>query len=180
MYADDRLVSCARMYVCEPCLRRKRPKAPRVAALPTARSFNEVVDVDTFHVVWRGKRRLIYSIMDECSRYEVGVVLRNEKAKAEIKALEKYWIQVFGTPKKLRFDLSGDHQSQKFQEYLATKGMKAAIVARDAHHMLGILERNHQVRRDQIQIYHNMHKEDNLKFVVRLTCEQRNRLRNIP
>ena len=53
MGCDDIFVQCARMFVCEPCLKRRRPKSLRVAALPKATYFNEVVDADTFYVMWK-------------------------------------------------------------------------------------------------------------------------------
>ena len=52
MNADDRLVSCARIYICEICPKRQRPKAVRIARIPKDRGFNDTIDIDTFHVNW--------------------------------------------------------------------------------------------------------------------------------
>ena len=42
-----------------------------------------------------------------------------------------------------------------------------------------MLERNHQVRREQLSIYKKLHKDDSLRKAVRITCPQPNRLRNV-
>ncbi|CAK0792453.1 unnamed protein product [Prorocentrum cordatum] len=179
MNADDRLVSCARIYICEICLKRQRPKPVRIARIPKDRGFNDTIDIDTFHVKWNDKHKLIFTIMDESSRYEVDTVVPDEKAKTEIKAIEKNWINWAGVPVRIRADQSGAHVSEEFSEWCDTRQIKLQLIPRDAHHRLGILERNHQVRREQIAKYHEDRPDDSLKVTVRVTCDMRNRLRNV-
>ena len=57
MQAQESWVKCARLYQCEDCLKRQRPKAVRVATLPRAKTFNETVDTDNFHILWKNERR---------------------------------------------------------------------------------------------------------------------------
>ena len=45
--------------------------------------------------------------------------------------------------------------------------------------MLGMLERNHAVRREQIAKYADQRPDDDLETAVRMTCAQRNRLRGV-
>ncbi len=61
------------------------------AALSTAASFNDTIDIDVFHLLWKDEKKLILTIMDEYSRYEVDVVLERESAQDEIQALEDGW-----------------------------------------------------------------------------------------
>ena len=49
MQADPGWIACARVYTCEYCLSRQRCKSVRVASLPRATSFNQVLDIDVFH-----------------------------------------------------------------------------------------------------------------------------------
>ena len=42
-----------------------------------------------------------------------------------------------------------------------------------------MLERNHQVRREQLALYHDKHPRDNLRKSLRITCEARNWLRGV-
>ena len=179
MKADELFVQCARLFLCEACLRRQRPKRMRVASLPRASYFNEVVDADTFFLIWKGKKKKIFSIMCENSRYEVDAVIKRELAKNEIKIFEKQWLSWAGAMHTLRVDSSGAHMGDEFAEWCRSRGIRLVLIPRDAHHELGMLERNHQVRREQIAIYHDMHPEDSLKVAVRVTQQQRNRLRNV-
>ena len=75
MNADEDWVSCATLYQFEECLKRQRPLAVKVVALPRASYFNEVVDTDIFQVIWRGNQRLIMSMFDENSRFDVDAVI---------------------------------------------------------------------------------------------------------
>ena len=68
---------------------------------------------------------------------------------------------------------------QEFKDWAEARGIKMQLIAKDAHHQLGMLERNHQVRREQITIYGATHKKDTLRQAGGMTCSQRNRLRNV-
>ena len=116
--------------------------------MPRATYFNEIVETDVFQIMWRGVKRFIMSILDENSRFEVDVVIRKERAKIEIKVLERHWIQWAGPMKVLRLDMSGSHMSHVFREWAGGQGIRLDMIPKDAHHRLWILERNHQVRRE--------------------------------
>ena len=82
---DEHIIKCARCFMCE---ERQRPKAVRIAALPRALYFNQIIDMGVFHVMWRGRRRLVLTIMEEHSRLECDIDIDGETAQNEIKALE--------------------------------------------------------------------------------------------
>ena len=171
--------SCARRYRCEACLKRKRPMLFKPAKLSLAKSFNDTVDIDVFHMLWNDEKKLILSILDEYSRYEVDAVLTKEDAQEEIQALENSWISWAGPPRVLRLDMAGWHMSNHFKEWAGRHAIKLDFVPKEAHFMLGIVERNHAVRREQIDIYHDLMPNDDLKTAVLVTCNQRNRLRGV-
>ncbi|CAK0840096.1 unnamed protein product [Prorocentrum cordatum] len=110
--------------------------------------INGAIDIDTFHVnhvKWNEKHKLILTIMDESSRYEVDTVVPDEKAKTEIKVIEKNWINWAGV-------------------------CQCVFVLIKVVRML---------RREQIAKYHEDRPDDSLKITVRVTCDMRNRLRNV-
>ena len=115
MGAKDVWTQCARLYSCEDCLKRQRPKSVRAATLPKASSFNEVVDTDNFHCLWKDKKRIINVIMDEYSRFESDHRIPKETAACEIRVFEKYWLPWAGSPTLLRTDMSGAHMSEKYK-----------------------------------------------------------------
>ena len=149
------------------------------AKLSTAASFNDTVDIDVFHLLWNDEKKLILTIMDEYSRYEVDVVLAKENAQDEIQALEVGWLSWAGPPRVLRLDMAGWHMPGLFKEWAGRHNIKLDFVPQEAHHMLGMLERNHAVRREQIDLYHDQLPNDDLKTAVLATCAQRNRLRGV-
>ena len=149
------------------------------AKLSLAKSFNDTVDIDVFHLLWNDEKKLILSILDEYSRYEVDAVLTKEDAHEEIQALENSWISWAGPPRVLRLDMAGWHMSNHFKEWAGRHAIKLDFVPKESHFMLEIVERNHAVRREQIDIYHDLMPNDDLKTAVLVTCNQRNRLRGV-
>ena len=86
--------------------------------------------------------------MDESSQREVDAVTKGEKARAEIKRVEKKWIQWASRPSGIR----ADHAcaSAEFGTRRDQRQIKLKLMPRDAHHRFGILERNYLVPRGQI------------------------------
>lgn len=68
--AEPTSVARAKEWACEACIRRRRPCPPRVALI-SARSFNDVVDMDVYDI--RYGRML--GLLDEFMRHEVEHVL---------------------------------------------------------------------------------------------------------
>ena len=162
--ADSILVECAKEFLCEACLARRRPRAVRVVAATRAKHFNDIVDIDTRVLKFRGKKRRVFSILDEYTRYCWDARVRNDKASSEIKILEG-WIAIFGAPRAIRCDQSGGHMSFAFRNWCEKHGVKLEMIPKDAHHQLGFLEREHQVRREQV--------------ALRWTCAARNRYHSV-
>ena len=88
--ATDLVISCAREYACEACLKRQRPRAPRVVSLPTARQLNDIVDMDTYYVKAGAKKYKVLALMDEHTRYEVDQLIRRETSDNVVKSLVKW------------------------------------------------------------------------------------------
>ncbi len=75
------------------------------------------------------------------------IVLERESAQDEIQALEDGWLSWAGPPRVLRLDMAGWHMSNLFKEWAGRHNIKLDFFPLEAHHMRGILERNHAVRR---------------------------------
>ena len=76
-------------------------------------------------------------------------------------------------------DMSGAHSSKAMAAFLEKREIKLDMIPKDAHHRLGLLERNHAVRREQLSIYVKTFPDDSLKTALRMTAAQRNQLRNV-
>ena len=173
--------ACARQYLCEHCLRRMGPKLFKAATLRFASTFNETVDIDCFFIVFGKKqtKHRILTVMDEFSRYEIDKHMPTESVSELIRLLEEGWIEIFGAPKTLRLDMHGMHMSKEFLEWATKFNIKLSFIPAECHHELGILERNHAVRREQIALYNDKFPEDPFEQVLKITCMQRNRLRGV-
>ena len=170
-------VTCARELKCSFCQERSRPKAVRIARVPSANSFNDQISIDVFYIQHRGDTRKVLTIQDDYSKYVVDVPIKHESAKSETKALEKYWLRPFGPPRELRLDSSGAHMSEAMAKWAQANGIKLRLIPKGGHHMLGALERDHQVRREQLGLYARIFPEDSLKKSLLITSAQRNRYR---
>ena len=178
-HLPNEYVQVARRYKCPTCLARTQPKNVRVATLHKAPHFNHSVAIDTFYLEWDGKQRAVFTIMDEFNRYEIDMEIKEETADMEIALFESTWSRSFGFPKVLRLDASGPHQGAQFAEWASAHGMFLDLIPRGAHHKLGILERNHAVRRRMLEIFHRDMPEMDFEKAILVTCHQRNRLSSV-
>ena len=172
-------VKVARGYQCATCLAKQQPKTVRVATLRKSPHFNHTLAIDTFYIQWNNKKEAILTMLDEFSRYEIDVHITEENAEMEIALMESTWMRCFGFPAVLRMDASGPHQGQVFADWCSAHGMKMELIPRGAHHRLGILERNHAVRRKMLEIFHAELPDCTLEKALLATCHQRNRLSSV-
>ena len=133
----DEVTQVAKTYECGNCSSDVQRKLAKPGSLPQASHFNELMEVDTFHVKWQDKRIRILAAIDVFSRYEINCLLQTEEK--ELAALENQWFCIFGAPAKLRTDSSGAHMSQRFQQRLNDYGVKMLLVPKEAHHKMGIV-----------------------------------------
>ncbi len=67
--------------------------------------------------------------------------------------------------------------SEAMANWAQANGIKLRLIPKGGHHMLGALERDHQVRREQLALYGRIFPEDSLKKSLLITSAQRNRYR---
>ena len=152
-HMSNEYVQVTRRYRCPQCIAKAQPKAVRVATLYKAPHFNHTVAIDTFYAEWDKEKKVVFTILDEFSRYEVDCEIKDETAEMEIALLDSTWAKSFGYPKIIRMDASGPHQGEFFAEWASNHGIKVNLIPRGAHHRLGILERNHAVRRKMLETF---------------------------
>eukprot|EP00913_Durusdinium_trenchii_P017657 g16596.t1 len=108
----EELVKVAKAYKCDVCQNFTNKKTAKPASLPQASSFNELLEMDVFHIKWNDEKRRILAIIDIYSRYEMNAVVASETEKEELGILDQ-WINAFGCPSKIRADASGAHMSEQ-------------------------------------------------------------------
>lgn len=176
---NENIVECGRNYRCDVCEAHVHRRLDKPSALPQSNHFNDILEMDVFHLKWHGEKHPVLAILDVYSKYETNAVLKREAIKEEIEVLERQWLSWAGVPLRLRTDSSGAHMGEELQAWCDDYGIQLILVPKDAHHRMGSVERLHAVRRQQLM---KMMKEDptmTLEMAVRVACSQRNRLRSI-
>ncbi len=176
---DESIVACAKNYKCDTCAAMKNKELEKPASLSQASHFNEIIEMDIFHLKWDGVKRKIFAIIDVYSRYETNAVVSNETLDEELEVIMKQWVSWAGFPKQIRTDSSGAHMSEAFQSWCDESRIKLTLVPKEAHHRMGLVERLHAVRRQQLHKMKAEKPELKLEVAVWHACSQRNRLRTV-
>eukprot|EP00913_Durusdinium_trenchii_P014193 g13320.t1 len=174
----DDLIEVAKSYKCDTCQNFVNKKPAKASALPQAQKFNEILEMDIFHIRWDDKKLRVLAIIDLFSRYEMNVEVIAETEKEELKILSD-WINVFGCPQKIRTDASGAHMSEAFLNYMDDRNIKLDLIPKDAHHKMGTVERLHAVRRLQLLKMKQENPGLTLADAAPIACSLRNRLRSV-
>ena len=175
----EEVIQCARKFTCEICQSEAPKKLAHPASLDEASYFNEVIEMDTFHLKWGDEKVKILAIIDLFTKYEVNAVLPRETEAAELKIIEDLWFHPFGFPIKLKTDASGAHMSQNFIDAMDGYKIKLVLIPKEAHYRLGTIERLHAVRRLQLLKMRKEMPDIKLDTAIRVACDQRNRLRTV-
>ena len=178
---NEEIIEAAKSYTCDICQNFINKKPAKPSSLPQAQKFNELLEMDIFHIKWDDKKLKVLAIIDVFSRYEMNAAVEAETEKAELSVLDS-WINVFGCPQKIKTDASGGHMSEAFLSYMDDRNIKLILVPKDAHYKMGIVERLHAVRRMQL-LKMKMEKPtlslDVAAPIDPIACSMRNQLRSI-
>ena len=176
---DEAIVACAKDYKCDTCATMKNKELDKPDPLSQASHFNEIIEMDIFHLKWDGVKKKVFAIIDVYSRFETNAVVSSETLDEELEVIMRQWVSWAGFPKQIRTDSSGAHMSEAFQSWCDDNHIKLTLVPKEAHHRMGLVERLHAVRRQQL---HKMKAEKadlKLEVAVMHACSQRNRLRTV-
>ena len=174
---DESIVACAKNYKWDTCATMKNKELEKPASLSQASHFNEIIEMDIFHSKWDGVKKKIFAIIDVYSRYETNAVVSNEALEEELEIMMTQWVSWAGFPKQIRTDSSGAHMSEAFQS--DENRIKLTLVPKEAHHRMGLVERLHAVRRQQLHKMKAEKRDLKLEVAVWHACSQRNRLRTV-
>ena len=151
--ASDVVLEAARQYHCVACQRYKKPNKASPAQLPTADSFNQVIQADVLWIKLGPKKYPILSIVDTATRFQAASVLYGERTSDFIHALERGWIRHFGCPTTLITDEGRGWASDEMLTWTSDVNIQHMISPGEAHTRLGIVERRHAVLRKAVEVY---------------------------
>ena len=165
-------------YKCETCESHKMKALEKPSCLPRPTFFNDMIGMDTFHLKWDDQKCKILAIIDTYPRFETNVVIQSATIEVELDVLQKQWLSWAGFSKTIKTDSAGAHMSEFFQSWCDDKGVKRILVPEEAHHQLGLVERLHAVRGQQLYKMKKEKQDLKLDVTVSHACDQRNRLRS--
>ena len=151
--ASDTVLEVARQYHCVACQRYKKPNRAAPAQLPTADTFNQVIQSDVLWIKLGEKKYPILSVVDTATKFQAASVLYGEKTCDFIHALERGWIRHFGCPTTLISDEGRGWASDDMLSWTSDMNIQHMISPGEAHTRLGIVERRHAVLRKAVEIY---------------------------
>ena len=153
--ASDVVLEAARRYHCVACQRYKKPNKASPAQLPTADSFNQVIQADVLWIKLGSKKYPILSVVDTATKFQAASVLYGERTSDFLHALERGWIRHFGCPTTLITDEGRGWASDEMLTWTSDVNIQHMISPGEAHTRLGIVERRHAVLRKAVEIYMN-------------------------
>ena len=154
------IANCERRRTCG-----ARPLS-RPAAFPMATAPFEIVKMDFVH--WRGNR--IIHMIDAFSRYSVLKFLAIKKNETEgeptkrlISIFIQHWMAYFGAPRVIFLDPDPMFQSNFFIEMCENFNITPLFTPPNHHQSFGIIERRHQVTKENLNQLMNESEQKNLK-----------------
>jgi transposase InsO family protein len=138
---DETIIKCGRQFRCDICESFAPKKLDRPASLPQTTHFNDMLEMDVFHIKWHGQKHKILAVLDLHTRYEMNEVVNSESFDEETAALER-WMSWAGVPRRIKADSSGAHMGEEMQSWCDEYGIKhhqahpcaKGCLQQDGHH----------------------------------------------
>ena len=123
---------------CNVCkIYRKAPPKP-IVSLPLATRFNELIAMDIKFI----EDKMVLHLIDLCTRFSVGTVIKSKDAKTIIEAIFKYWIQLFGAPEKILSDNGKEFANELLREVCEAFNIQPLSTPAESPWSNGVVERH--------------------------------------
>ena len=124
------------------CKRMSRPRLRRPVSVPRTRQFNDTLLADVHLWSFRGREVLVYSMIDEATRFHVTQILPSQSARDLHEAIMTAWVKWAGAPRFLLVDPHRSHLARQFIEQLGAQGATVLVGAAEASWTRGLVERH--------------------------------------
>ena len=131
---------------CETYIKFKRTPSRPVVSMPMARNFNDVVSMDLKS--WQDKYFLV--MVDMATRYCNACVIKSKNASVIVEAVMRYWIALFGAPKKFLTDNGGEFSNNEFRSMGENFNIEIMCTAAESPWSNGLCERLNAVLKDNV------------------------------
>ena len=139
---SEEMIKCATRYPCSVCKRMHRPRLRRPVSVPRTRQFNDTLLADVHFWNYEGREVLVYSMIDEATRFHVTQILPSQSARDLYEAIMTAWVKWAGYPRFLLVDPHRSHLTRQFIEQLGAQGTTVLVGAAEASWTRGLVERH--------------------------------------
>ena len=151
--ASEMILSVAREYQCQACLRYKKPNQVAPAAAKAVLKFNQSIQADVMWIKSGENKFPVLSVVDEGTKYQAAQLVNGQSSDDFIQALERHWVAHFGPPQRLVTDEGRGWLGIQFERWSDEQGIHHVVAAGEAHEQLALVERRHAVLRKAIDIF---------------------------
>ena len=148
---SDEKIKCANRYPCSVCKRMSRPRLRRLVSVPRTRQFNDTLLADVHFWNFRGREVLVYSMIDEATRFHVIQILPSQSARDLYEPIMTARVKWAGAPSVLLVDPHKSHLTRQFIEQLGAQGATVLVGAAEDSWTRGLVERHGAYVRSMVE-----------------------------
>ena len=148
---SEEMIKCATRYPCSVCKRMSRPPLRRPVSVPRNRQFNDTLLADVHFWNYQGREVLVYSLIDEATRFHVTQIVPSQSARDLYEAIMNAWVKWAGAPRFLLVDPHRSHLAPQFIEQLGAQGTTVLVGAAEASWTRGLVERHGAYVRSMVE-----------------------------
>ena len=148
---SEEMIKCATRYPCSVCKRMSRPRLRRPVSVPRTRQFNDTLLADVHFWNYQGREVLVYSLIDEATRFHVTQIVPSQSARDLYEAIMNAWVKWAGAPRFLLIDPHRSHLARQFIEQLGAQGTTVLVGAAEASWTRGLVERHGAYVRSMVE-----------------------------
>ena len=148
---SEEMIKCATRYPCSVCKRMSRPRPRRLVSVPRTRQFNDTLLADVHFWNYQGREVLVYSLIDEATRFQVTQIVSSQSARDLYEAIMNAWVKWAGAPRFLLVDPHRSHLARQFIEQLGAQGTTVLVGAAEASWTRGLVGRHGAYVRSMVE-----------------------------
>ena len=136
---SEEMIKCATRYPCSVCKRMSRPRLRRPVSVPRTRQYNDTLLAGVHLWNHQGREVLVYSLIDEATRFHVTQILPSQSARDLYEAIMTAWVKWAGAPRFLLVDPHRSHLARRFIEQLGAQGTTVLVGSAEASWTRGLV-----------------------------------------
>ena len=128
---------------CDTCRRYSKSRPRPVVSFPMANEFNETVGIDL--KIYENNKIYFLHMVDHLTRYSAAAVIRSKRPEVIIDNIFKFWIAIFGAPKKFLSDNGGEFANSEFADMCENLNINFRTTSAESPFSNGLVEKQNDI-----------------------------------